>query len=213
MPSSDKPGAWLGRWAEEGVGRVAERAAMRDAFLASALAEFQRRRDWSPEELADFVGISPGQLAKLALCRRPDPNSQKFASDIQQIAFHCGADPGRLQQILEERGIARIDTGLDLPFPKLPAAEYEPAFLFHKEPPPTAQPPTTPTSESLDEITQELQNFEVVLGNLLVQLESRVEQLKELEPAQTLMLQRTLSNLAQDLERIRRLISNQTDPG
>lgn len=101
MVSSDSSGRWLGYWGEQGIGWVAKRASNRTALLASALAEFAVRQEVSPESLADFLGCTPDRLAKLALCRRPDPNSPNFTSDIEKIASHCGADPVQLRLLLE----------------------------------------------------------------------------------------------------------------
>lgn len=108
MPSNDKSEQWLGSWAQEGLGWVAQRASNRTAYLASAFDEFSRLRGMSPEKLADFLGCAPQSLAKLALCRRPDPSSSEFTGQTDQIASHCGANPRRLRALLEELNHAQL---------------------------------------------------------------------------------------------------------
>jgi hypothetical protein len=53
-------------------------------------------------ELAGFLGCPQSLLSKLALCRRPDPNSERFQMDIKRIAEAFSLEPARLFQLVRE---------------------------------------------------------------------------------------------------------------
>jgi len=81
---------------------AARKAAQNRFFLAEYLNEFNIIRGMTEEELAQFLGCSLGLLPKLALCRRPDPDSPRFRSDVERIATAFDIQPGRLVQLIRE---------------------------------------------------------------------------------------------------------------
>lgn len=81
---------------------AAKKAVHSRFFLAESLNEFRVGRGMTEDELARFLGCNPMHLSKLALCRRPDPNSSKFRDDIEQIATAFSILPIRLVQVIRE---------------------------------------------------------------------------------------------------------------
>jgi hypothetical protein len=81
---------------------AARRAAQNRFFLAEYLTEFRIFRGIAEDELARFLGCSPGLLPKLALCRRPDSESPRFRSDVERIAVAFDMQPSRLVQLIRE---------------------------------------------------------------------------------------------------------------
>ena len=71
-------------------------------FLAADLLEFCRHRRMNKTELAGFLGCPQSLLSKLALCRRPDPDSERFRKDIKRIAEAFSFEPTRLFQLVRE---------------------------------------------------------------------------------------------------------------
>jgi hypothetical protein len=96
---------WLGPYGGAEVGAAASRAAIRPAFLASALAEYMGDREWTPEKLADWLHCAPGQLAALGLCRRPDPATPQFSEQVTQIVVHFRLDYWNLRRLLEDMAL------------------------------------------------------------------------------------------------------------
>jgi len=99
------PMNWLGPYAGAEVGAAASRAAMRPAFLASALAEYKGDRGWSAEKLAEWLRCAPSQLAALGLCRRPDPAAPEFSEQVTQIVVHFQLDYWNLRRLLEDMAL------------------------------------------------------------------------------------------------------------
>ena len=81
---------------------AAKRVAQNTFFLAEYLTEFRIVRSMTEDELSRFLGCSPRILSKLALCRRPDPESPRFRSDVERIALAFDMQPGRLVQLIRE---------------------------------------------------------------------------------------------------------------
>ncbi len=80
--------------------RMARRAEQDPFFMASALAAFRRLQGLDDHALADFLRCPAEMLPHLALCRRPDPTSPRFRSDVTQIATYTRADPDQLVRLL-----------------------------------------------------------------------------------------------------------------
>ena len=81
---------------------AAKRAATNRFFLAGYLNEFSSIRGITDEDLAQFLGCKPEHLPKLALCRRPDPDSPSFRSDVEQIATVFNMQPEHLARLIRE---------------------------------------------------------------------------------------------------------------
>lgn len=80
--------------------RMARRAEQDPFFMASALAAFRRLQGLDDDALAAFLRCPAEMLPHLALCRRPDPASPRFQSDVTQIATYARADPDQLVRLL-----------------------------------------------------------------------------------------------------------------
>ncbi len=81
---------------------AARRAAQDRFFFSEYLIEFRNVRGMAEDQLVQFLGCSPGVLSKLALCRRPDPESPKFRSDVERIAAVFNIRPGPLVRLIRE---------------------------------------------------------------------------------------------------------------
>jgi hypothetical protein len=81
---------------------AAARAAAREAFVASALAEYQALNGLDQRDLAAWLGIDPAKLTRLALCLRPEGTGMQFRKGIRQIVAATGVDGDRLAALLRE---------------------------------------------------------------------------------------------------------------
>lgn len=81
---------------------AARKAARSRFFLAEYLTEFSSIHKMDEDKLAQFLGCSSGLIPKLALCRRPDPESMNFRSEVEQIAVSFNLQPLRLAQLIRE---------------------------------------------------------------------------------------------------------------
>ena len=86
---------------------AARKAAQNSFFLSEYLNEFRIIQGMAEDELARFLGCSPRLLPKLALCRRPDTESPRFRSDVEQIAVAFDVLPSRLVQLIREVDIVK----------------------------------------------------------------------------------------------------------
>jgi hypothetical protein len=81
---------------------ASRKAAKNHFFLAVTLSDFCMFRRMGEDELAKFLGCSPVVLTRLSLCRRPDPDSSRFRSDIERIANILGIKSVQLAQLIRE---------------------------------------------------------------------------------------------------------------
>jgi hypothetical protein len=81
---------------------AAKKAAQDRFFFSKYLMEFRIAHGMAEDELAQFLGCSPGILPKLSLCRRPDPETPRFRSDVERIAIAFDIQPRRLAQLIRE---------------------------------------------------------------------------------------------------------------
>ena len=77
---------------------LAERVRHDPTFLAATLERVRQDHGWTTAELAAHLGGDEDQLARL--CRTP--RADRWAADVEQIAAHCGIEPGRLAGLLRE---------------------------------------------------------------------------------------------------------------
>lgn len=97
--------------------RMARRAEQDAAFMASALAAFRRLQGLDDRALAEFLRCPVEMLPHLALCRRPDPTSPRFQTDVTQIATHARADPDQLVRLLRRvNAIAALEAAAQQDF-------------------------------------------------------------------------------------------------
>lgn len=76
--------------------KAARRAGDSRFFMSGVL----RKSGMDNASLASYLGYEIGSLARLALCRKPSPESEKFCLDVERIAEHTGADPARLASLI-----------------------------------------------------------------------------------------------------------------
>lgn len=80
--------------------RLARRVEADPSFMAHTLASYRRRRRLDDTVLAAVLRCSVEALPRLALCRRPDPDSASFRTDLAHIAHYVGCDADRLASLL-----------------------------------------------------------------------------------------------------------------
>jgi hypothetical protein len=85
------------------LGLLAEQLENDAEFIAWALSRFRRQEHLrGSRALAKRFGISPLQLVRLALCKRPPSNASDFASRVQTIAAFASIDPITLANLLRQ---------------------------------------------------------------------------------------------------------------
>lgn len=82
---------------------AASRASRDPFFLAGDLEAFRIRRNMEDRDLARFLNCRSEVLPKLGLCRRPDPDSPTFSSDVDRVADAFRVQADRLVQLIRER--------------------------------------------------------------------------------------------------------------
>ena len=84
------------------ITRAAAALAADQRVLAAVLAAAQCQTGMSTAALAAWLGLSAGDLPKLALCARPDPARPTFGREVTALAAYVGCDPTRLRQLLAQ---------------------------------------------------------------------------------------------------------------
>ena len=69
--------------------------------MASALASRRRATGLSVAAQEAWLGMVPGHLPRLDLCRRPDPTSATFGDEAAALAAYVRCAAERLRQMLE----------------------------------------------------------------------------------------------------------------
>ena len=82
---------------------LVERVAGDPRFIGAALAEAGLLHDRTAA--AARLGCSPEQIPRLALCRRPNADDERFADDVRNIAAFVSCDPVRLRDLLRESSV------------------------------------------------------------------------------------------------------------
>jgi hypothetical protein len=71
-------------------------------FIGRALTVYQRLRDMDDQQLAQWLACSEPDLNRLALCRLPDDQQDRFQQDVRKVATFAACNPDRLIQLLRE---------------------------------------------------------------------------------------------------------------
>ena len=71
-------------------------------FLAWVLSTYQQKEHIDEERLVAQLKTTPEMLVRLALCKRPNPNSSTFASQIREISTYTNTDPIDLANIIRQ---------------------------------------------------------------------------------------------------------------
>lgn len=88
--------------ASEALARAAQRAEQQPFFLASVLAAYRATHQLDDASLADLLGCAPDDLVRLALCRRPAPESARFSAEVDHLARRFGLHGDRLAAIIRQ---------------------------------------------------------------------------------------------------------------
>lgn len=81
---------------------AATKAASSQFFLAGQIERFRILRGLDEDGLAQFLQCSPEIVPKLALCRRPNPDSSGFRADVEAIAAAFALPPENLGRLIRE---------------------------------------------------------------------------------------------------------------
>ncbi len=84
------------------LARLAKRLNEDTEYMASILAMYQICERLTDQSLSELLGISPGMLARLALCKRPNPESADFAQQVRKLADFTGADVGAIANLIRQ---------------------------------------------------------------------------------------------------------------
>ncbi len=80
---------------------MAKRAARTPALLASLIAVYCESENLTWEALAEQLGITPYQLAQMALCKRPESQT-KYQIAADEIAAYAGIAPLALMRFIRQ---------------------------------------------------------------------------------------------------------------
>lgn len=81
---------------------LAGRLQNNSGFMAQVLAIYKKQEALNDQILADQLNIIPEMLTRLALCRKPDPNSPQFADQIRQIASYTNTETAQIANIIRQ---------------------------------------------------------------------------------------------------------------
>lgn len=95
--------------------RFVRRLSAETTYMAGAMAQYQRAEQIDDEALAQQLGTTAEMLTRLAMCKRPDPNSARFADEVRQIASFTGSDASVLARLL--RQMQALATFAEMPKP------------------------------------------------------------------------------------------------
>lgn len=84
-------------------------------YMAGAMAHYQKAEQIDDDALAQQLGTTAEKLTRLAMCKRPDPNSARFADEVRQIAIFTRSDASVLARLL--RQVHALGTFAEMPEP------------------------------------------------------------------------------------------------
>jgi hypothetical protein len=82
--------------------RLAFRLRSNSDFMASALAVYKEQEKLDDFHLARRLRMEEDRLPFLALCKRPNSESEHFAAQVRQVSQYTGADPTVLAQLVRQ---------------------------------------------------------------------------------------------------------------
>lgn len=81
---------------------LANRLRHDSAFMANVLATYQKQERLSDEALVAQLRSTPEMMVRLALCKRPEATSSRFADQVRQIAAYTSLDAAQLAYIIRQ---------------------------------------------------------------------------------------------------------------
>lgn len=95
--------------------RFADRLRSEPEYMSSVLAQFKRAERLDDDGLAQRLSTTPEMLVRMALCKCPASESDRFAADVRRIAEYTGSDAGTLANLLRQvNALARLAKGTTL---------------------------------------------------------------------------------------------------
>ena len=82
--------------------RAADRVSTNRSFMAYLLARWGEIKGLSWSEAAERIGCTDDTIHRLAFCRRPDPSADRFADNVEHIAYYARIDPGVLARLVRQ---------------------------------------------------------------------------------------------------------------
>ncbi|MBE7556753.1 MAG: hypothetical protein HS126_37380 [Anaerolineales bacterium] len=70
--------------------------------MAQVLAAYQKQERLSDQALIAHLNTTSKMLTRLALCKKPDPNSSEFANQIRQIASYTEIEVAQIASIVRQ---------------------------------------------------------------------------------------------------------------
>jgi hypothetical protein len=80
---------------------AARRAALREGYMAHALAQYRRREGIDEAELIASLALTPKGYTRLLLCRVPDPQHTDYEQRVARIAAYAGTSRATLMALLQ----------------------------------------------------------------------------------------------------------------
>lgn len=71
-------------------------------FMSYVLAAYQEQEGLTDDDFAREIGTLPALVSRLALCKRPDSSSARFAEQVRELADYALIDEARLAGILRQ---------------------------------------------------------------------------------------------------------------
>jgi hypothetical protein len=87
--------------------RAFEKAAEIPLFIAGDLLLYGSLNGIPAREVSSFLNCTQTGFYRLGLCKKPDPLSPSFRSQVEKIALYAGADAQRLGCLLRETDSTR----------------------------------------------------------------------------------------------------------
>lgn len=87
---------------QHAIRRAVERACRDHFFLGWALSRYQAINGLDDPALADWLECTSTQLDRLALCKLPSDESDRFGADVRQIAEFGQCRPEQLMKLLRQ---------------------------------------------------------------------------------------------------------------
>jgi hypothetical protein len=95
----------------EWMERLAARASKDIFFLGNVIEEFRKHNKLSNSDLANYIECTSDALKRLALCRLPDDQEDRFRDDIKHISDHVKCNADKLIALIRQVNIVRAFRG------------------------------------------------------------------------------------------------------
>lgn len=97
---------------KHGLAWLARRTSGNPAFMGHALEQYRVAHGHDARAMRKLLDCTPAALVRLALCKRPNPESGRYVQDVNQIARYAPCNPDWLLYILREADAPSDDAPL-----------------------------------------------------------------------------------------------------